>query len=182
MTTITITEGLAELKTINKRIQKKEQYIQQYLIRQEKLKDPLEKDGGSHEVIRRERQALDDLRERTVKLRTAIRGASEMNKIAVCGINRSIADWLTWRREVAQGAGQFLDLLRGTIATVRKQAAEKQLQVRQATETGAEPDDVIINISESGLAGEIEKHEEILGTLDGQLSLKDATTFITVED
>lgn len=41
-----ITEALAELKTLNKRVEKKKEYVKAYLYRQEGLKDPLEKDGG----------------------------------------------------------------------------------------------------------------------------------------
>lgn len=37
--------------------------------------------------------------------------------------------------------------------------------------------DVVVNISEDELAKESEKLEEMLGALDGQLSLKNATTF-----
>jgi hypothetical protein len=64
MTEITITEALADVKTIDKRIEKKKYFVQSYLVRQERLKDPLEKDGGATKVIHQERQAIQDLQER----------------------------------------------------------------------------------------------------------------------
>ena len=41
--------------------------------------------------------------------------------------------------------------------------------------------DVVINLDEKALADELEGIETTLGTLDGQLSLKNATTVITVD-
>lgn len=40
---ITITEALAEIKTVAKRIEKKRDFIRAYLSRQEGVRDPLEK-------------------------------------------------------------------------------------------------------------------------------------------
>lgn len=53
---ITITEALAEIKTIGKRIDSKKQFVTSHLARQDGVKDPLEKDGGSAELLKRERQ------------------------------------------------------------------------------------------------------------------------------
>ena len=53
---ITITEALAEIKTVGKRVEKKREFIKSFLARQDGIKDPLEKDGGSYQAIARERQ------------------------------------------------------------------------------------------------------------------------------
>lgn len=66
----TITEALAELKTINARLETRRQNVGQYLMRDARLKDPLETDGGSVEYVTRERQAIKDLEERIVQIRT----------------------------------------------------------------------------------------------------------------
>lgn len=44
---LTITEALAEIKTVGKRVEKKREFIKAFLARQDGVKDPLEKDGGS---------------------------------------------------------------------------------------------------------------------------------------
>src|SRR3990167_9466260 len=108
MSRTTITEALAELKTLAKRIEKKKEFVMQHLLRQELLKDPLEKDGGSFAVVDRERQAIGDLQQRIIDIRTAIARANESTEIVVDDVTRSIAEWLVWRREVAPGVQQFL--------------------------------------------------------------------------
>ena len=115
MPPITITEALAELKTIDKRIAKKREFVLGYLLRQEMFKDPLEKDGGSVSAIKREMQSIHDLEERKIVIRRAVQRANEQNTVTVARQTRSIADWLVWRREVAPIHQQFLANLRAKI-------------------------------------------------------------------
>lgn len=177
---MTITEALAEIKTIGKRITKKREFVSGFLFRQEMVKDPLEKDGGTVSAIRRERQAIADLEARVVALRLAIQKANTETQITVGKQTRSIADWIVWRREVAPGVQQFLGGLRGSINKVRQDAQKKGVGFTAAGESAQKPDDIIVNISEQELAGETEALEETLGSLDGQLSLKNATVLVTV--
>lgn len=58
MAQTTITEALAEIPTIEKRIEKKSEFILNYLYRQSAVRDPHEKDGGSSTLIHRELQAI----------------------------------------------------------------------------------------------------------------------------
>jgi len=175
---MTITEALAEIKTIGKRIEKKRQNIQQYLARQDVIRDPLEKDGGSRAVIVRERQAIGDLQERIVGLRKAIAHANATTPVEIDGLSRSIAEWLTWRREVAPTEKSFLQGVQNGLASMRKEAGQKQLTVKPVPERGGEPTDILVNIDESQLSKDIEHIETVLGTLDGRLSLLNATTFV----
>jgi hypothetical protein len=179
MAQITITEALAELKTIDKRIAKKREFVLTYLLRQEMFKDPLEKDGGSVSAIKRETQSIHDLEERKIVIRRAIQQANERNTVTVNKQARSIADWLVWRREVAPVYQQFLANLRSKIEQARVEAARRGAGVSGSAEA-AKPTDVIVNVNEQELAREIEALEDILGTLDGQLSLKNATLLIEV--
>jgi hypothetical protein len=177
MAVTTITEAPAEIKTIDKRIEKKREFITTYLVRNEQLKDPLDRDGGSFEAIRRERQAIKDLEELKVAIRRAILDANQENTITLSGTTRSIADWLVWRREVAPTQERFLTTLRRNIDANRAEAQKRGLAV-------AEPDkakerDLIVNLNEAELAEDIEQFQEALGSLDGQLSLKNAT--VTIE-
>lgn len=175
----TITEALAELKTIGKRIAKKRQFVGDYLVRQEQLKDPLEKDGGSPAAIQRALQAIADLEERQVDIRRAVASANSETKVTIKGVTRTIADWLVWRREVAPQRQGFLNQLRTSIQGVRDEARRKGLMT-VAAEAAAKPGDVIVNIEEGRLAEQAEELEEILGRLDGELSLKNATTTVEV--
>lgn len=178
MPAITITEALAEFKTVEKCIEKKREFVLTYLLRQEMFRDPLEKDGGSASALARELQAVRDLDERKVAVRRAIAQANEANRITVGRQTRTIADWLVWRREVAPRLTQFYATVRAKIEQARQEAARKGTGVGGPGEAG-KPSDIVVNVNEQELAREIESLEETLGQLDGQLSLKNAT--ITVE-
>jgi len=179
MARITITEALAELKTIDKRIEKKREFVLTYLLRQEMFKDPLEKEGGSVSAIRRELQAVGDLEERKVAIRRAVQKANELTTVTIGRFTRSVADWLVWRRDVSPGQSQLLTVLRTRIDGARREAIQRGGNL-SAGGDGARSGDVIVNVNEQELARDIETLEEILGTLDGQLSLKNATTVIDV--
>lgn len=172
----TITESLAELKTIDKRIESKKVFVFSHLFRQEMVKDPLEKDGGSLEMIRRERQGIHDLLERKVTLRRAITSANQTTTITIGVTTRSIHDWLVWRREASPTAEKFLKEMRTNIDSVRQEFQKKGFQV---SADACKPGDVIVNLNEADLAKQLEELTETLGKLDGLLSLKNAT--ITVE-
>lgn len=170
---MTITEGLQEVKTLTKRIEKKREFVRNYLWRQNQIRDPHEKLGGSREVIKKERQAIRDLEAGIVDIRRRISEANAKNGIAVGGITKTIADWIIWRREIATERKRFLEGLYSRVQSARTQATQKGIQVVESDgqASGAE---LIVNVDEKVLADEIEKIEEILSTLDGQLSLKNA--------
>lgn len=173
---LTITEALAEIKTIGKRLGKKRDHVASHLARLAMVKDPLAADGGQEEMIKRERQAIGDLETRIVDLRMAIHKANIATPITILGQTRSIQEWLLWRRDVAPGNNAFLDVLRKQVNHVRSEAQKRGNAI--AAVDAAKPEDVIININEQELANEIERVQEILGTLDGQLSLKNATVIV----
>lgn len=181
---LTITEALAEIKTLGKRVAKKRETMQPYLARVEAMKDPLANEAdGSVGFIQRELQSIADMEERQVELRRLIAQANASTELSVNGSTRTIADWLTWRREIAPGKRQHLATLRNHVEHLRNEAARKGVQLvagAAAVVQGADvkPQDIIVNISETELVGEMDKLEEAMGTLDGLLSLKNATTTI----
>jgi hypothetical protein len=181
---MTITEALADIKTIGKRIEKKREFVQTYLYRQEGMKDPLQADGGSIEVISRERQAIYDLELRIIQLRRGIQKANEQTEVQIGTNVMTVADWLTWRRDVAPEAQRFLGQLRQKLVAVREAAKRTGSNViagaAAVVSTDAKPTDWVVNIDEAELARQIERMEELIGTLDGQLSLKNATVMIDV--
>lgn len=176
---MTITEGLAEIKTIDARLAKKHESVQRHLVRNAGFADPLENDGGSKEFVRRERQAINDLETRVVKIRTAIQESNLRCTVVVAEETRSVAEWLNWRREVSANQKYFLAMLAKVIEQARTAATKAGGSVK---EDGAQvkAGDIVVAISEVDLAGEIEHIETVLGELDGRLSLFNATTSIEV--
>lgn len=176
---MTITEALAEMKTLAKRIEKKREAIAPYLLRQSVVVDPLADAGGSKEHIKRERQAIDDLERRMVAIRTAIQKTNHATPITVEGQTKTVAEWLTWRKEIANGRQQFLAKLIGLIKGTRDAALKKGGTVTDQPNT-TDFNNWVVNVDESALLKEIEQTETILGQLDGQLSLKNATVLVEV--
>jgi len=182
MSEITITEALAEIKTIGKRLSKRRQFVMDHLVRVDRMKDPHEDKGGSKKVIEQELQGIKDLEGRIVGIRSAINKANQTTELTIGKITRSIADWIIWRREVSAGEKQFLSVMREAINKTRGQRIGLQMPIRAAgspadiQESGFE-----INLDEKHLAEDIEAIEEVLGSLDGKLSLLNATTTIQVE-
>lgn len=178
-TKITITEALAELTTIGKRVDKKRTFIKAYLMRQEKLKDPLVKDGGASEVIKREFQAVNDLLGRLISIRLAIQKKNHETDVTVGGVTKTLAEWLTWRKEAAPGEQRMYLELQQMINSARAQGLRQGATVVSAGQE-AKPDDIVVNVDEAALARSAEETETVLGDLDGQLSLKNATVYIEV--
>lgn len=175
--TMTITEALQEVKTKQKRIDKKQEFITGVIWRQANMRDPHEKAGGSATLIASERQSIDDLQDDIIEIRRRIAAANDATAITICGISKTISEWLVWRREIAVGRKRFLEKLYSGIQHIREQARQKGVAVAES-ESRAGEIDVIVNLDEKALADEIEQMEEILSSLDGQLSLKNATVTI----
>ena len=171
---ITITEALAEIKTIGKRIDKKQEFVFGSLARQEGARDPLEKDGGAEVVVSRERQAINDLQTRVVELRRGIQRANDSTIVQIGGAERSISEWLIWKRDVAPKRRDFLNKMSGGLKQLRENAKRQGQNVVQIG-AAQQFSDIVVSIDELALAKEIEELEKILGDLDGQLSLKNAT-------
>jgi hypothetical protein len=178
MEPITITEALAEIKTIGKRLEKKREFYANNLARQDGVKDPLEKDGGAIEVLKREAQAIIDLEVRLLGLRLAISAANDATMVNVNGQSMSISAWLTWRRDIAPKQKEFLTKLQGAMKAVRDRARTQGINVMPLGGTAGTLTDIVVNISETDLASDIERMETTLGALDGKLSLMNATTVI----
>lgn len=175
---MTITEALAEIKTLVKRIQSKREFVTNYQFRVDSLKDPLEKDGGSEKAVKEALQAIWDLEQRIVDLRHGIQVANEKTAVTIEGVERSVADWLIWRREVAPLQEQFLHSLTSRLHAARQAAQGQKYQWGNSKTPEDKPIDIVVNIDEGKLNHEKEKIKNILGQLDGQLSLKNATVMV----
>lgn len=178
---LTITEALAEIKTVTKRILAKRASISPYLVRDSRAKDPLETEGGSREFIKRERQAISDLENRIVKIKVAISTANLETDLKIGDQQMTVFEWLTWRREISEGSITFLKGVSGGIMKLR---ADIQKAGRGITTNDNDADvkrgDAIVQIDERALIEEIEQKEAVLGELDGRLSLLNATTVVKI--
>lgn len=172
----TITEALADLKTIAKRLEAKRLHVLDNLLRPDIVKDPMEKDGGTALVLQSEMQSIKDLERRVVAIRTGIQKVNQETPVTVEGDTKTLAEWLTWRKEVAPGAQKFLAAQRSNLMGGRQHWKQKQSEAN-VTNAG-----LIVNIDELALSKQTEHIETVLGTLDGQLSLKNATVFIEIAD
>lgn len=176
---MTITEGLQEIKTLTKRVQKKREFIDRYLYRSNSLRDPHESSGGSIKLIAQELQAIEDLESNIVTIRQKITDANKSTVVTIGDVTKSIAEWLIWRREIANSRKRFLESLYDKLNRTREECNRRGLTiVASKDENAAGINDVVVNINEKSIVDEIEQIEEILSTLDGKLSLKNATTNI----
>jgi hypothetical protein len=192
MSTTTITEALAEIKTIGKRLEKKRQAVLQNLGRDSRLKDPFldaENPGGSLEYIKRERQAILDLEKRIVAIRSAIQKANFATRATINGETMSVQEWLNFRREVSPNRQIFLNSMNTGIKQTREKLQREGGRVTFAgaaasaiatVEGEKKPPEILLHIDEKALLEEQENLEKTLGELDGKLSLLNATTIIEV--
>lgn len=186
MSKMTITEALQEIKTIGKRLEKKRASLSPYLARDSRARDPLAKDGGSEKFITSERQAISDLEDRIVSIRTAIQTSNLAASLQVGQKTRTVAEWLTWRREISGNQIAFLRTMAAGLSKLRTDVMQKGGKVVAAAVAVNEafdpsgPPEVVVNVDERKLISEQEELEQNLGDLDGKLSLFNATTTIDV--
>jgi hypothetical protein len=186
MAKLTITEALQEIKTIGKRLEKKRGSIGQYLVRDTRNRDPLGANGGSVKFINEERQAIRDLENNIVTIRTNIQTSNLTSKLTIGSTTRSVAQWLTWRKEISSHQVGFLKSMATGLNNVRNEVQKKGGTTKPSSAPVAEnfdpqaPPDVVVNIDERGLIAEQEELDQTLGTLDGKLSLFNATTVIEI--
>jgi hypothetical protein len=178
MSKLTITEALAEIKTIGKRIVKKQTSVMPHLYRPEALRDPFASNGGTPAHIQSEMQSVSDLLARLVDLRIAIAVANASEELTVEGVTKTIAEWLIYRREVLPLEKRIYHSMQNELNAMRKDAQKKGVNVVAEDKAGYE--DVIVNVNEKELSDTIERLEVIEGTLDGLLSLKNATVTFAV--
>lgn len=180
---ITITEALAEIPLIAKRIAKKKEFIKGYLYRQSAIRDPHEKSGGSAALIQSEMQGIRDLQARLIRIRSAVQQANQTSQLTVEGQTMTIADWLTWRREIAPDHTAFLRDTFNQIVRLRQKASSEGVAIKPSTDDNSDlTRDYIVNIDEAVLSQSIENLEIVMGTLDGKLSLANATIKIEIPD
>jgi len=172
---MTITEGLARIKTLTKRIEKKQEFVLRHIGRASTLTDPLAEEGGSLSCVSKEMQAIHDLSGQIVAIRKCINDANRETPVSVNGAERTVEGWLVWKREVAPRYESFLARMLAQIESA-KGGLERHNRMKE------EQVDFIVHYSERDLADLVEKHQTVMAELDGQLSLVNATVQIAIPD
>lgn len=177
---ITITEALAELKTLDKRIESTRDFILKYGVRQGSTIDPLDDEGGSDKVIPAKLQSLADLLQRKVAIRSAINRKNAETMLEVKGVTRTIAEWIIWRREAYKQELQAYTSLQANVLGARQQCIKHGMTMKDDGTQPSKVQEVASFIKESVIQKKIEQLQEIESTLDGRLSHVNATTSVTV--
>ncbi len=172
----TISEALTNIKTIDDRIGKAVNFINNYVSRPNSMKDPLQGDGGSKTVITKTRQSIKDLEQMKVNLRLAINRANLEKSVAVNNETKTVAEWLIWRREVADNSKKSLESIIQRVNVARSQAMKVGQKVTEEEDKG----DIIVNVNELEINKQLEHMVTVLGELDGKLSVFNATTTVEV--
>lgn len=150
---MTVTQALAEIKTIPKRIDKKHTAILRHLAYDARLKDPISQAGGSGLYVQRELQSIRDLELRLIDLRLAVQKSNLTSVIKVGRRELSVAGWLAWKKDVSESMRQRLHSMSLHIEGARRNM------------------DATVNMDETLLTAEIEELERIMGELDGLLTM-----------
>jgi hypothetical protein len=162
-----LTKALAEIKLVTSKIEKAQEEIERYVVRRGDMFDPLENSGGSTEFVIARLQSTRDLFDNLIELRRRIRTANEAAFLTVEGVQRTVSDWLTWKREIATPQIHLYEHILNHTEIARRTAAAR------ATKDAPQP--VVLHLNEKALLDETVKLKTILGKLDGELSVFNAT-------
>lgn len=181
MEKMTITEALAEIKLIEKKIDKKKDMVYGNLCRFSPQPDPFEKTGGAITTLNGEVQSCGDLWQRWIKIRSAIATVNLVHEITIEGHTKSIYEWLIWKREIAEKQIQFYKkIYMDTKMHIDANAKNpKLLQDPSIKDSKPQLVDLITYFNYPEYIKKEEHFSMVLDKLDGQLSLKNA--LITIE-
>lgn len=171
---LTITEALAEVNLLKKKIADSEMSVRSMLLRAEHVPDVFQEHGGSKEMVAKTQQSVSDMRRRLVEIRHKISKANIENEISINGRTMSIFDWLTWKREVYPSLESSLK----TQLSDLQVAAKRETDSPQSWKDSEGKIHLVVwlrNVDQKTLQDEYNSLVDTFGRLDGQLSLKNAT-------
>lgn len=177
MAKLTITEALAEIKLVEKKIEHKTQFVLANLTRFRHQPDPL-KDGPA--TIKAEMQSIGDLRQRIVDLRSAISKANNEQRIEIGNQSKTIQEWLTWKRECSKHEIDLYNAIHKEVAKKLADNAARPQLYKDKDEDKPRLAEIETNVNYPEYVEKAQASQETLDKLDGQLSLKNATVLIVV--
>lgn len=180
MRTMTITEALAEIRTLEKRVAKKREEIQQYLYRQHGIRDEMEDHGGSAAYIEKLEQSIADLLSEHTWIRTEIQRMNLLTVLEIEGIEHTVAQWLVWKREISEGERTHVATITQMMASMRERARRDGVAAVSRETDAEDRKDYILHIDPAAHAERADQLEKVLGLLDGKLTLVNSTTTIDI--
>ncbi len=186
---ITITEALGELRLVEKKLEKKRNGVQTYLCG---YTEPLSAQGGSTKYVASERESVDALMDRHIAIRIAIQESNRNESITIDNEGRTstqtIAEWLTWKRELSNNHRRFLSSCIQRIEQFRTDHENTWHKQKQASKdldqndmpTPEEPK-LLVHADEKELRDQLADLDYQLERLDTALTLHNSTVTIDVE-
>ena len=179
VTEMTITEALAELRLIDKKMEKARQIANANVSRMSHVEDPHKE--GSHVLVSRELQSIRDLGVRRVRIREAISQANLKIKIKIGKLDQSLSSWLTWKREVAIPEQNTIQGIADRAQKAFAQAQSNPQLYRENKDDEPQLAKLVLNVDIADLNAEALEIEETLGVLDGKMTLMNSTTVIKIK-
>lgn len=183
-TTLTITEALAELRTIEKRLAKKRDFVKHNLHRPEQVADVFLDDGGMEAVVLREMQSIGDLEERAIRIRDAITASNQVTGLVVGEKSRTVHQWLVWKREIVSHQISLRQAISSELVRAEQGIRDKVYRVQRGSDGPVEelPVRMVYALPRKRIMEELDEIETTLGQLDGKLTLSNSRTEITFND
>lgn len=184
MRKMTVTEALAEIRVLEKRLDKERNFAGQFCARISTVRDPLEKEGGSPAAVAASVQKIADLEANVVAIRKAIQDANAATELSIDtdflpSPVTTVQTWLMWKREVMP---KRIGWINGVLQAIERSRNE----IRQKHAGGVKVGDVLVDvqltvdIDEAALRAESKELEAMVEKVDGLLNLKNATTVIEI--
>lgn len=173
MPTMTLTEALARHKLTLAKISDATNRLQHYLVRDDRLQDPLLKaDTTSEAFVAQQRQSISDLCQLAINIRRAIAQQNRDIRVTFGKLSMSIEDALCWRREIAP-------LQKALLNSLLVKARESRTPIR-SSQSATDLIKWVVSFDEKQAMDELEQLTTALAELDMQLSIVNATHIITV--
>lgn len=178
MEKLTITEALSECKLIAKKIESANKSFLSSLTRFEHENDIHEKQGGSVVYLQRQIQSAQDNAGRLERIRRAVAASNANNKIEVLGESKTVTEWLAWRKELSSAQKSVLSSAINIINSKKAEVAQRPSFYKMDKDAEPRLARLVVNAELEPLENKLLNLVEIEEKLDGQLSLKNATTTI----
>lgn len=173
---MTVTEALAEIKLIQKKVDKKIAAMNPCITRFEHQKDPY---PDSAVMIRGEVQSIEDLYTNLSSIRKAISKANLETTMTVGTTEKTVTEWLTWKKEIYDPLNKIYSGLVSTATNeISRNAKQPSLVTKTDSNDATQLAKLVINVDIPTLNKKMEQIMEINEKVDGLLSLKNATVVI----
>jgi hypothetical protein len=174
--TMQLAEALTSIKTDKKKWETDKNFVMANVVRDDRLKDSLEAQGGTKTVLQRTLQSMEDHETQIVAKLYAIQGANREVKLTIGSKTKSVGEWIIWRREVAPMREKRFNELLSRI----EQSKQMVNNPRYVAAAPGQDLKVLVEIDEKKLLDTMKEHQDIMGAIDSKLSVLNATTGIVV--